>query len=99
MVEGKRNAEIARILHLSPRTVEKHVAEILESFHAENRATVIIRAMELCAAANMQKTTACPPPETGIRVPTLHRLPSGNFLPATGKFSFDHQPSNTNLPA
>jgi DNA-binding CsgD family transcriptional regulator len=55
MVEGKRNAEIARILHLSPRTVEKHVAEILVELHVENRATAIVRAMELCAAANVTK--------------------------------------------
>jgi len=52
MVEGKRNAEIANILHLSSRTVEKHVAEILVELDVENRATAIIRAMELCAAAN-----------------------------------------------
>jgi DNA-binding CsgD family transcriptional regulator len=52
MVEGKRNAEIAGIQYLSSRTVEKHVAEILLELDAENRATAIIRAMELCAAAN-----------------------------------------------
>jgi DNA-binding CsgD family transcriptional regulator len=55
MVEGKRNAEIARILHLSPRTVEKHVADILVELHVENRATAIVRAMELCAAVNVTK--------------------------------------------
>jgi len=38
MVEGKRNAEIAAILHLSPRTVEKHIAEIIDQLRAENRA-------------------------------------------------------------
>jgi len=53
MVEGKRNAEIAGILHLSPRTVEKHVAEILAELKVENRATAIIRAMEFCAAKNL----------------------------------------------
>ena len=52
MVEGKRNAEVAKILHLSPRTVEKHVAEILAELKVENRATAIIRAMELCATLN-----------------------------------------------
>lgn len=52
MVEGKRNAEIAVILHLSPRTVEKHVAEILAGLSVENRATAIVRAMEFCATAN-----------------------------------------------
>jgi DNA-binding CsgD family transcriptional regulator len=52
MVEGKRNAEIAVILCLSPRTVEKHVSEILAGLGVENRATVILRAMEFCAVAN-----------------------------------------------
>jgi DNA-binding CsgD family transcriptional regulator len=53
MVEGKRNAEIAAILHLSPRTVERHVTEILAGLSVENRATAIVRAMEFCAAANL----------------------------------------------
>ena len=53
MVEGKRNAEIAAILHISPRTVERHVTEILAGLSVENRATAIVRAMELCAAANL----------------------------------------------
>ncbi len=52
MVEGKRNAEIATILGLSPRTVEKHVAEILAAFNAENRATAILAAMEFGAKVN-----------------------------------------------
>lgn len=52
MVEGKRNAEIATILCLSSRTVEKHVAEILLELGAENRATAIVRAMELGARKN-----------------------------------------------
>jgi len=51
MMEGKRNVEIAAILHLSPRTVEKHVAEILAELAVENRATAIVRAMELGATA------------------------------------------------
>ena len=53
MVEGKRNAEIGRILNISERTVEKHVAEIFVEMKVENRATAIIRAMEFCAAVNM----------------------------------------------
>ena len=53
MVEGKRNAEIAKILHISPRTVERHVTEILAGLSVENRATAIVRAMEFCAAANL----------------------------------------------
>jgi DNA-binding CsgD family transcriptional regulator len=52
MTEGKRNGEIAVILGISERTVEKHVAEILAQLEAENRATAIIRAMEFCVAAN-----------------------------------------------
>jgi DNA-binding CsgD family transcriptional regulator len=51
MVEGKRNAEIAAILHISPRTVERHVTEILAGLSVENRATAIVRAMEYCARA------------------------------------------------
>ena len=54
MVEGKRNAEIAAILGLSPRTVEKHVAEILVELKVENRATVILAAMEFCARMNAE---------------------------------------------
>lgn len=52
MVEGKRNTEIATILGISPRTVEKHVQEILADLMVENRATAIVRAMEYCAALN-----------------------------------------------
>lgn len=46
MVDGKRNAEIATILGISARTVEKHVEAILRTLQAENRATAIVRAME-----------------------------------------------------
>lgn len=49
MVEGKRNAEIATILSTSSRTVEKQVQSILAKLEAENRATAILRAMELAA--------------------------------------------------
>jgi DNA-binding NarL/FixJ family response regulator len=52
MVEGKRNGEIGSILHISERTVEKHVAEILASLQVENRATAIVRAMEFSTAVN-----------------------------------------------
>jgi DNA-binding NarL/FixJ family response regulator len=56
MTEGKRNSEIAAILGISERTVEKHVAEVLTHLQAENRATAIIKAMEYCAFANMVPT-------------------------------------------
>ena len=52
MVEGKRNAEIGQILCISPRTVEKHVGEILTALKVENRATAILTAMEFCAKVN-----------------------------------------------
>jgi DNA-binding CsgD family transcriptional regulator len=52
MVEGKRNAEIATILGISPRTVEKHVQAILANLQVENRATAIFHAMELAAATH-----------------------------------------------
>lgn len=44
--DGKRNAEIARILGVSPRTVEKHVEHVLDKLHVENRATAIRRMLE-----------------------------------------------------
>lgn len=49
MAEGKRNAEIAAILKISPRTVEKQVHSILTKFEVENRASAIVLAMELAA--------------------------------------------------
>lgn len=50
MIEGKRNREIAQILSISERTVEKHVEAILRTLEAENRASAIVRAMECMAA-------------------------------------------------
>ena len=35
--EGKRDREIAIILNLSPRTVEKHLSHILDKFGVETR--------------------------------------------------------------
>jgi DNA-binding CsgD family transcriptional regulator len=37
VAEGKRNREIATILGLSPRTVEKHVQNIMEKIGVETR--------------------------------------------------------------
>lgn len=45
MTEGKRNQEIAVILGISPRTVERHVASVLEKMNVENRASAIVSAM------------------------------------------------------
>lgn len=46
MTEGKRNGEIAVILGISPRTVERHVAAVLEKMQVENRASAIVCAMQ-----------------------------------------------------
>ena len=47
LMQGKRNSEIATILHLSERTVEKHVASILRYLSLENRSGVASRVLEL----------------------------------------------------
>lgn len=41
LVDGKSNEEIARILGISPRTVEKHVGAILQKTSLDNRKQVI----------------------------------------------------------
>ena len=41
VLEGKSNAEISLILHLSRRTVEKHMEHILPKLGVENRTTAI----------------------------------------------------------
>lgn len=78
MVEGKRNAEIAAILNLSPRTVEYHVQDILKVLMVENRATAIVRAMEYCAAMN-QGMTVQPP---GMPPKVLESKPATDVTPA-----------------
>jgi DNA-binding CsgD family transcriptional regulator len=50
LAEGKSNPEIARLLHLRPRTVEKHVERVLAKLGVENRtaaAVIVARAVEL----------------------------------------------------
>jgi DNA-binding NarL/FixJ family response regulator len=41
MREGKRDKEIAVILGISSRTVEKHVHQVLEKMQVENRCSAI----------------------------------------------------------
>ena len=41
MAQGKRDAEIARIMNASPRTTEKHVASVLAKFSAETRGAAV----------------------------------------------------------
>ena len=45
--EGKRDREIAIILGLSPRTVEKHVCHILEKLQVETRTAAVNECLSL----------------------------------------------------
>jgi DNA-binding CsgD family transcriptional regulator len=60
IVEGKRDAEIAAILGLSTRTVEKHVQHILEKLGVETRTGAVtwwherLRAIERATMENAQ---------------------------------------------
>lgn len=47
VAQGRTDKEIARLLGLSPRTVEMHVARVLETLHCSNRAEAASRAGEL----------------------------------------------------
>jgi DNA-binding CsgD family transcriptional regulator len=46
IAEGKRDAEIGRILGISPRTASKHVEGILKKLEAETRTGAVARAAE-----------------------------------------------------
>ena len=48
--EGKRDREIATILEISPRTVEKHVQKILEKLGVETRTAASRWWIERCRA-------------------------------------------------
>jgi DNA-binding NarL/FixJ family response regulator len=47
LAKGKSNKDIAQILELSPRTVTKHIENILEKLGAENRTSAAIIALKL----------------------------------------------------
>lgn len=50
LAEGMSNPEIARTLHLRPRTVEKHIERVLAKLGVENRtaaAVIVARAVEM----------------------------------------------------
>jgi DNA-binding CsgD family transcriptional regulator len=51
IMEGKRDREIAVILGLSPRTVEKHVCHILEKLQVETRTAAANECRELIKRA------------------------------------------------
>jgi DNA-binding NarL/FixJ family response regulator len=37
LAQGKENADIAAVLHVSPKTIKNHISSILEKLHIENR--------------------------------------------------------------
>ncbi len=47
IAQGRTDKEIARLLGLSPRTVEMHVARVLQTLGCSNRAEAVSRAAEL----------------------------------------------------
>ncbi|MEI6083917.1 MAG: response regulator transcription factor [Verrucomicrobiota bacterium] len=47
VAQGKMNAEIALILDMSVGTVKKHMEHLLPKMNVENRATAIVRALEI----------------------------------------------------
>ena len=51
IAQGKRDADIARILGISPRTVGKHIEHLLHKLRAETRT----------AAVNLARQTICRP--------------------------------------
>lgn len=51
VAEGKTNGEIGVILDASSRTIDRHVGNILTKLNVENRASAILRVMELLSPA------------------------------------------------
>lgn len=47
LAEGRTNAQLARQLHLSPKTVDHHVSAILEKLDARTRAEAAVNAFKL----------------------------------------------------
>jgi len=59
MTEGKRNGEIGVILGISPRTVERHVAAVLEKLAVENRASAIVCSLQRAAQLRASPVGEC----------------------------------------
>jgi len=56
VAQGKTNKEIAVILELSPRTVQKHLEHIYQKIHVESRTAAAAKAFEIASIAS--KSTA-----------------------------------------
>jgi DNA-binding NarL/FixJ family response regulator len=52
VAQGKTNAEIGLILHISPATAKKHLEHIFDKLGTENRATASLRAIEVLNSAS-----------------------------------------------
>ena len=61
LTEGKRDREIALILGLSPRTVEKHVCHILEKLGVETRTAAFAECRRSPALSEMVFNEPAPP--------------------------------------
>jgi DNA-binding CsgD family transcriptional regulator len=56
VAEGKTNPEIALILGIAARTIEKHMEHVLAKLHLENRVAVALRLQRLRAGDNSDLT-------------------------------------------
>jgi DNA-binding CsgD family transcriptional regulator len=77
LARGRTNSEIARILALKPRTVEKHVAHILDKLGVENRTAA--------AGVILQAIAARPEPVAASGPAHENRALRRALLPPTGR--------------
>jgi DNA-binding CsgD family transcriptional regulator len=61
LADGRSNAEIATILHISPRTVGHHVQAILIKLGVDNRTHAVAQALQLQAASRGETSPHEPP--------------------------------------
>jgi DNA-binding CsgD family transcriptional regulator len=54
VVAGKRNAEISSLVGAAPRTIGKHVENILRKLHVENRGAAVLLAIESADALRLK---------------------------------------------
>lgn len=57
IAEGKTSAEVAMILDISPRTVEKHLEAVFQRFGVENRVAAVRTYLDLKAGRDPRQTT------------------------------------------